>query len=257
MRDKSNFLSSISAKNPRTSRGRCRPTSYRGASANKAASAEPETLCMACFITRQTVDRGPAFSEQSAIPSRTICRGVVRRSSRSCPHTLAVRHRPQFKLHVQGKAADVKQLARAGRALRTRGVVRKAGSRVRSTGLSSTQQPCASMGGTFRGRARGLFDLQDQVTANVVGAIAPKLEQAEIERASANRPKSLDAYDYFCAAWRSCLSGQLDAKQQSAVAVLQGYRTRSQFCFGLRSRARCDASAQNCRLGNRSRKRDY
>ena len=42
-----------------------------------------------------------------------------------------------------------------------------------------------------------IFDLQDQVTASVVGAIAPKLEQAEIERAKRKPTESLDAYDYF------------------------------------------------------------
>jgi len=35
------------------------------------------------------------------------------------------------------------------------------------------------------------------VTASVVGAIAPKLEQAEIERAKRKPTGSLDAYDYF------------------------------------------------------------
>jgi tetratricopeptide (TPR) repeat protein len=42
-----------------------------------------------------------------------------------------------------------------------------------------------------------IFDLQDQVTTKVVGAIAPKLEQAEIERAKHKPTESLDAYDYF------------------------------------------------------------
>ena len=42
-----------------------------------------------------------------------------------------------------------------------------------------------------------IFDLQDRVTASVVGAIAPKLEQAEIERAKRQPTASLDAYDYF------------------------------------------------------------
>jgi hypothetical protein len=41
-----------------------------------------------------------------------------------------------------------------------------------------------------------IFDLQDQVTPSVVGAIAPKLEQAEIERAKHKPTESLDAYDY-------------------------------------------------------------
>jgi tetratricopeptide (TPR) repeat protein len=42
-----------------------------------------------------------------------------------------------------------------------------------------------------------VFDLQDRVTASVVGAIAPKLEQAEIERARQKPTESLDAYDYY------------------------------------------------------------
>jgi len=39
------------------------------------------------------------------------------------------------------------------------------------------------VGGPFRGGLEDIFDLQDNVTASVVGAISPKLEQAEIERA--------------------------------------------------------------------------
>ena len=35
------------------------------------------------------------------------------------------------------------------------------------------------------------------MTASVVGAISPKLEQAEIERAKRKPTESLDAYDYF------------------------------------------------------------
>ena len=42
-----------------------------------------------------------------------------------------------------------------------------------------------------------MFDLQDQVTASVVGAVAPRLEQAEIERAQRKPTDSLDAYDHF------------------------------------------------------------
>jgi tetratricopeptide (TPR) repeat protein len=49
----------------------------------------------------------------------------------------------------------------------------------------------------FHGSLEGIFDLQDQVTASVVGAITSKLEQAEIERAKRKPTASLDAYDYF------------------------------------------------------------
>ena len=46
-------------------------------------------------------------------------------------------------------------------------------------------------------RLDDIFDLQDELTASVVGAIAPKLEQAEIERAKRKPTGSLDAYDYY------------------------------------------------------------
>jgi tetratricopeptide (TPR) repeat protein len=49
----------------------------------------------------------------------------------------------------------------------------------------------------FDGGLEDIFDLQDKVTASVVGAIAPKLEQAEIERAKRRPTESLDAYDHY------------------------------------------------------------
>jgi hypothetical protein len=42
-----------------------------------------------------------------------------------------------------------------------------------------------------------MFDLQDQVTSSVVGAIAPKLEHEEIKRATRKPTENLDAYDYY------------------------------------------------------------
>jgi hypothetical protein len=42
-----------------------------------------------------------------------------------------------------------------------------------------------------------IFDLQDKVTASVVGATGPKLEQAEIDRAKRKPAESLDVYDYY------------------------------------------------------------
>jgi tetratricopeptide (TPR) repeat protein len=78
------------------------------------------------------------------------------------------------------------------------GSVRKGGSRVRITG----QLIDAMMGGhiwtdRFDGTLEDVFDLQDQVTARVVGGIEPRLQRAEIERAGRKPTESLDAYDYF------------------------------------------------------------
>src|SRR4029077_11090415 len=49
----------------------------------------------------------------------------------------------------------------------------------------------------FDGGLEDVFDLQEQVALSVIGAIAPKLEQAEIERAKRKPTESLDAYDYY------------------------------------------------------------
>jgi TolB-like protein/class 3 adenylate cyclase/Flp pilus assembly protein TadD len=99
----------------------------------------------------------------------------------------------------KGKSVDVKQV---GRELGVRyvleGSVRKSGNRVRITGqLIDTSTAAHLWADRFDGGIEDIFDLQDQVTANVVGAIAPRLEQAEIERAKRRPTESLDAYDYF------------------------------------------------------------
>src|SRR5439155_4617010 len=49
----------------------------------------------------------------------------------------------------------------------------------------------------FDGGLGDVFDLQDQVTESVVGAIAPALEKAEIERAKRKPTESLDAYALY------------------------------------------------------------
>ena len=47
-----------------------------------------------------------------------------------------------------------------------------------------------------------IFDLQDGITSSVVGAIAPSLEHAEIERAKRKPTENLDAYDFYSARTR-------------------------------------------------------
>ena len=80
------------------------------------------------------------------------------------------------------------------------GSVRKSANRVRITGqLIDVATNAHLWAERFDGTLEDIFDLQDQVTTNVSGAIAPKLEQAEIERAKRKPTESLDAYDYYSA----------------------------------------------------------
>ena len=49
----------------------------------------------------------------------------------------------------------------------------------------------------FDGTLEDIFGLQDKVTLGVIGAIAPTLESAEIERTGRKPTESLDAYDHY------------------------------------------------------------
>ena len=105
----------------------------------------------------------------------------------------------------------------------------------------------------FDGELEDIFDLQDQVTASVVGAIAPKLEQAEIERAKRKPTESLDAYDYFLRGMAAFHQWTREAQQRGAAVVLQGHRTRPQFRRGLWHGGALLCPAQDGWLGDRSR----
>ena len=99
----------------------------------------------------------------------------------------------------KGKAVDIKQV---GRELGVRyvleGSVRKAGNRVRITGqLIEAATGRHLWADKFDGALEDVFGLQDQVTASVVGLIAPTLEQAEIERARQKPTDRLDSYDFY------------------------------------------------------------
>jgi TolB-like protein/Flp pilus assembly protein TadD len=99
----------------------------------------------------------------------------------------------------KGRAVNVQQV---GRELGVRyvleGSVRKVANRVRITGqLVDATTGVHLWAEHFDGTLDDIFELQDQVAASVVGAIAPQLERAEIERAKRKPTGSLDAHDYY------------------------------------------------------------
>jgi adenylate cyclase len=91
----------------------------------------------------------------------------------------------------KGRAVDIKQV---GHELGVRyvleGSVRKSGNRVRITGQLIDATTAAHLwADRFDGQLEDVFDLQDRITGRVVGAISPKLEEAELKRS--------DAYDHY------------------------------------------------------------
>ena len=99
----------------------------------------------------------------------------------------------------KGQAVDVQQV---GRELGVRyvltGSVRKAANRVRiGAQLIEAATRAHIWADQFEGTLDDIFDVQDQVTRRVIGAIVPKLEDAEIERAKRKVTENLNAYDYY------------------------------------------------------------
>ena len=99
----------------------------------------------------------------------------------------------------KGKAVNIKQVGHdLGVRYVLEGSVRKAGGRVRITGqLVEAETGAHLWADKFDGALDDVFDLQDRITASVVGVVEPSLRQAEIQRARRKRPDSLGAYDLY------------------------------------------------------------
>jgi len=117
----------------------------------------------------------------------------------------------------KGKAVDIKHV---GRELGVRyvleGSVRKAASRIRITGqLIDSSSGAHLWADRFDGAMEDIFDVQDRVTVNVVGAIVPKLDQAETERAKRKPVESLDAYDCYLRGMASREEGTKEGEDEA------------------------------------------
>jgi len=123
----------------------------------------------------------------------------------------------------RGRVVDVKQIGRdLGVRYVLEGSVRRAANRVRITG----QLIDAGTGGhlwaeRYEGGLDDVFELQDRITGNVVGAIAHELEHAEIERAKRKPTECLDAYDYFLRGMAGFHTGTQAALDQALAHFLK------------------------------------
>ena len=122
----------------------------------------------------------------------------------------------------KGKSPDIRQV---GRDLEVRyvleGSVRKAGERVRTTGqLIDAANGMHLWADRFDVPVVDIFDVQDQITASVIGAIEPKLRQAEIERARRKPANNLQAYDLVLRS-RFTFSQQTRDALEESVQLLQ------------------------------------
>jgi TolB-like protein len=141
----------------------------------------------------------------------------------------------------KGQAVDVKEV---GRALGVRyvleGSLRKAGDKVRITGqLIEAATGAHLWAERFEGTLGNLFELQDQIAENVVGAISPQLERAEIERAKRKPTESLDAYDYYLRGMARLHSGTRDAIEAALPLFHRAIALDSEFASAYSGAAWC------------------
>ena len=99
----------------------------------------------------------------------------------------------------KGRAVDVKQVGRElGVHYVLEGSLRKSANRVRiACQLIDAENGMHMWADRCDGSLEDIFDLQDQVTANLVSAIARQLQRAVVERARRKPTENLSSYDYF------------------------------------------------------------
>ena len=120
------------------------------------------------------------------------------------------------------------------------GSVRRSGRRVRITAqLVDALTGVHLWAEHYDGVIEDVFDLQDMITASVVGAIQPSIRAAEIERARRKRPESLDAYDLVMQALPSVWSLEYDANREATRLLEKALRLDPTYPMALSLAAWC------------------
>ena len=105
------------------------------------------------------------------------------------------------------------------------GSVRKRGARLRISGQLIDAGTAAHIwADRFDGALDDMFDLQDKVTRQVVGAITPELDRAEMERASRRSTGNIDAVTAY---YRGLPHTEFPTSAESNDCAMQHFSARS------------------------------
>jgi TolB-like protein/Tfp pilus assembly protein PilF len=122
----------------------------------------------------------------------------------------------------KGRFVDVREVGRElGVAYVVEGTVRRGGDRLRiSVQLVDAATRAQLWSDRYEGAATEIFAFQDQIAAQVAGALSPAIRRAEIEAARRKPPTSLKAYDQVMCAFPK-LWGQNAAAINDAIPNLR------------------------------------
>lgn len=141
----------------------------------------------------------------------------------------------------KGRAVEVKQV---GRELGVRyvleGSVRRTGGNARITGqLIDASTGMHVWAERYDRQSADIFALQDDIAMSVVGAIAPSLRRAEINRVKRKRPDSLDAYDLVLRAQPDVDSGMPEQVTQALVLLERAIALEPSYALAHGNAAMC------------------
>lgn len=122
----------------------------------------------------------------------------------------------------KGRFVDVREVGRElGVAYVVEGTVRRGGDRLRiSVQLVDAVSRAQLWSNRYEGATTDIFAFQDQIAAQVAGALTPAIRHAEIEAARRKPPTSLKAYDQVMRAFPK-LWGQNASAINEAIPILQ------------------------------------
>jgi TolB-like protein/DNA-binding response OmpR family regulator/Tfp pilus assembly protein PilF len=144
----------------------------------------------------------------------------------------------------KGRPVDVKQVGRElGVGYVLEGSVRKCAHRVRLSGqLIDASTGAHLWADRFESALDDIFELQDQLTASVVCAIAPKLEQAEMARAARKPTENLNSYDYFLRGMASLHQWRREDVQEALQLFYRAIALDPKFASAHGAAAQCYAN---------------
>jgi len=118
----------------------------------------------------------------------------------------------------KGKPIDIREVGRElGVGYALEGSVQRAANRIRITAqLIETANGAHVWAKRFDGTLDDIFELQDDITEQVAGALQPSIQLAEIERTKRKRPQDFGAYDFAMQALPHCWSLE---KEETAIAL--------------------------------------
>ena len=120
------------------------------------------------------------------------------------------------------------------------GSVRKTGASVRITGqLIDASTGMHVWAERYDRQSEDIFSLQDDIALSVVGAIAPSLRRAEIDRVKRKRPDSLDAYDLVLRGQPDVDSGMPQQVTQALVLLQRAIAIEPAYALAHGNAAMC------------------